>query len=481
MLLKLSRVARHLQVPLNGIDCDVQSLAFNSKEVNPQALFVAIKGNKVDGHNFLQEASQFCVAFLLSDASYVDKVPAGMPYLLVEDPLAALSSIAKLWRSINDTLVVGVTGSCGKTTTRNILATILRVNNKTVLETKKNYNSKISLPAVVSNLDNQQYAVLEMGASEPGDIANLADIAYPFVGIITNIKHAHIEKFVDIEVIARTKAELYRALPSNGYAILNMDDAHCPYLLTQIKSNCISFGFNPQASFRAENYVSTKDGSKFNLVTELGSVEINLALLGKHNVSNALAAAAAACALGLSLTEIQHGLQEVRSFSARLQSIKLGNITLINDTYNAIFEAVLASLEILSKASGNKIFVFGQMAELGDRADSFHQEVGKFAKQHNITRLFCFGADAKACVAAFGEGAYLFASRAELTAKLLEELSASKGDETTVLIKGSRATGMEEVVNGLQVGLSKGVELNSEEEQDNKDKQDNKIRSMEAI
>ncbi|HEY3346716.1 MAG TPA: UDP-N-acetylmuramoyl-tripeptide--D-alanyl-D-alanine ligase [Nitrospirota bacterium] len=427
-----------------------EGITTDSRKAVKGGLFVPLIGEKFDGHEFIAQAFEAGASGTVVKYSHPVLVPSGMAIIEVGDTLKALQNMARYFRAKRpDLKVVGITGTNGKTTTKEMLASILGVNGP-VLKTEGNLNNHIGLPLTIMKLEKEQWAaVIEMGMSGFGEIKLLAGIAAPQVGIITNIGPAHLDSLGDMAGVARAKGELIEALPEDGRAVLNLDD---PFMASMIESNrerAYTFGLNPDADFSASDIKESLQGVYFKMKTPAGSVPVSLPVMGGHNVYNALAASAAAHALGIGLEGIKGGLEGFTPAKMRMEVVATGGITVINDAYNANPASMAAALTALASVKeGRKVAVLGDMKELGASADKAHCDLGRLA-----------GADNLALLVAVGEYAGLVARGAAETGMAVENifelgsaeeagrlLSGKLRDGDTVLVKGSRAMGMERVV-----------------------------------
>ncbi|MFZ9641928.1 MAG: UDP-N-acetylmuramoyl-tripeptide--D-alanyl-D-alanine ligase [Candidatus Methylopumilus sp.] len=445
-MMRLSEIAMATQGQLIGADVEVCCVGTDSRAIQAGQLFVALQGEHFDGHDYLaQSLAQGASAVLVAKAG--DQHPA----VLVKDTRLALGTLAAHWRAKFQIPVVAITGSNGKTTVKEMLAAILRVaagDDNGVLATKGNLNNDIGLPLTMLNLGNQhRYAVLEMGMNHSGEIAYLTQLAKPNVALVNNAGTAHIGQLGSVEAIAKAKGEIFSGLSDQGIAILNADDDFVD-LWRKLASQHqhISFGLDKPADVTAK-YTLSANSSDMQLITPIGEVALVLPAPGLHNVRNALAAAAAALALQVPLADIATGLSHFAGVKGRLQS-KAGwaGAKLIDDTYNANPLSMQAAIDVLKASSGQRIFVMGDMAELGADAASMHAEIGQYAKAAGIQHFLALGALSQEAVTAFGEGAQHFASVETLVDALKPMLNA----DVTVLVKGSRSMRMEQVVDAIQ-------------------------------
>lgn len=446
--LQLSEAATAIDGQLRGADLRFTGVSTDSRSLHPGQLFFALRGPNFDAHDKLDDAQ---AAGAL--AAVVERaMPSALPQLLVADTRAALGMLARAWRQRFKLPVLAVTGSAGKTTVKEMLAAIMRSQGP-VLATRGNLNNDIGLPLTLFELDaSHRAAVLEMGANHVGDIALLAAIAHPQVGIITLCAPSHLEGFGSIEGVARTKGELFAGLPADGVAILNIEDQQAP-LWRQLAGARRVLSFGTGADFSADDVRTTSDGSVFTLRAPQGTADIVLKHRGLHNVRNALAAAAAASAAGVSLSDIQRGLAEVAKVSGRLQyRAAVDGCRLIDDSYNANPASVAAAIAVLASEAGPRWLVFGDMRELGPDAADYHREVGAQAAAAGIAMLFTFGTLARHAAERFTGEAQHGNSHQELLAALRAALSRRATSPPTILIKGSRAMALDQVANALAAG-----------------------------
>ncbi len=464
MKMMLSEIAKHVHGQQVGLDVAITSVSIDTRSIVPGQLYVAIKGDRFDGNELVGLAEQAgAVAAIVHPG-----VAPTVPHIIVEDTRLALAELAGAWRqkaavsvgrigsipiaALPPSLaVVGITGSNGKTTVKEMTAAILGVQGN-VLFTQGNFNNDIGVPLTLLRLDGQQqYAVIEMGANHPGEIAYTSRYAQVDVAILNNAGAAHIEGFGSLDGVARAKGEIIEALNPAGVAVLNSDDAYFDYWkgLAGIRK-VLSFGLDNPADVTAKA-INTEIRNNafvttFELATAQGTVACELKLAGRHNVVNALAAAAASLALNISLAQIAQGLARVKPVTGRLQLLagQLGNIV-IDDSYNANAMSLKAGLDVLADCPGQPWLVLGAFGELGPDSPKIHQEMGRLIKACGVARVLATGSDAKHTVQAFGAGAAFFDTQDDLISALKQEL---KGDET-ILIKGSRSQRMENVAAAL--------------------------------
>jgi UDP-N-acetylmuramoyl-tripeptide--D-alanyl-D-alanine ligase len=445
--MRLSECAERLNGELAGDDRVFGSVSIDTRTLQPGDLYIAIAGERFDGHDFVAQAAQNgAVAAIVRRG-----VKAAIPAIEVADTRLALAELGGIWRNQANAKVAGVTGSNGKTTVKEMVAAVLGTDGE-VLSTKGNLNNDIGVPLTLLRLsERHRYAVIEMGANHSGEIAYTAAYARPDVAIITNAGPAHIEGFGSVEGVARAKGELFAALKTDGIAIINRDDAFFGYWQSVASPRqIISFGLSEGSEVTAADIKTEIIGHQFatgfTLSAPAGQIRCRLQLAGKHNVLNALAAAAAGLAFGLNLEQIVQGLQSVKPVTGRLQPWvgRKGNIV-IDDTYNANAGSLKAGLDVLADIGKKPWLVLGAFAELGPESLSMHRDMGALIKSSGVVRLLATGSDARAAVEAFGRGASFYETQEALIAALEGELA---GDET-ILIKGSRMRRMENVAAAL--------------------------------
>ena len=436
--LRLAELEQLLDCPASGRDVEIRSIVSDSRKAGAGALFAALPGERVDGHDFAASAVQAGAAALLVSR----RLDVEAPQLVVDDVLVALGHIARLVRERLDPVVVGITGSNGKTTVKEMLAGILRLDGR-VLATEGNYNNELGLPLTLFRLQpKHRYAVLEMGASKLHDIAYLAGIARPDVGLVNNIAPAHLEGFGSIEGVARTKGEMYTVLPADGCAVMNADEPWGDlWRGMNTAGRILTFGVAADADVRVD---ATTAGCR--LTTRAGAFDIALPLPGRHNHLNAAAATAVALALDIDMDIIRRGLEKVVPVPGRLNLLHTtAGWTVIDDSYNANPASLYSALQVLASLPGERWLVLGDMKELGAGSRKMHREVGENAAVMGVRRLFAIGEMAADAVDAFGPGGRHFANKQELAAALRREIHSG----INCLVKGSRSMGMEDVVEAL--------------------------------
>ena len=428
----------------------VSSVVTDSREAAAGALFVALPGEHVDGHDFVQDAfSRGAVGALVTRP--VGPSPRDRFLIQVPETVAALGALARYYRSLLSATVIGVTGSNGKTTTKEMVAHLLEAS-AVVVKAPKSFNNFIGVPLTLLSIEPRtDFAVLELGTSAPGEIRRLATIARPHIGVITNIGPTHLEHLGSVAGVAKAKAELLDVLGEEGTAVLNWDDDWCRRVAPKAAGKLVTFGLTTEADVFATGIVQELHRLRFLLN---GVQEVVLPVAGIHNLSNALAAAAVGRRAGLNQADIAARFADFRLPHMRLEEVAVGEVTFINDAYNANPVSMSAALSEFSRreASGRKLFVAGDMKELGPESARYHRELGLRVAAHHLDRLFAvgeFAADVAAGAVAGGfpgEVVQTFAAVDELVAALLAEMRA--GD--VVLVKGSRAMQLERVIEAAQ-------------------------------
>ena len=446
-MLTLHEAARGMGAESAGENITFTGVTADSRAVQPGDLFVALRGERFDGHQFIAQAiASGAVAVM----AVRDAAPEKIPALIVDDTRLGLGALAAFWRNRFTAPLVAITGSNGKTTVKEMLAAILRAatGEDAVLATQGNLNNEIGMPLTLLKLRQcHRYAVLEMGMNHPGEIAYLSGLAKPDVALINNAQAAHLEGLQDVRGVARAKGEIYGGLQQNGMAVINADDANAP-LWRELAAGhrVLEFGLQPDAQVMAL-YDLRGTGSAINVTTPRGKFFAELKVPGLHNVCNALAAIAAAEALGIDHGAMIAGLAQFSGVNGRLQlKHVLHGAVLIDDTYNANPGSVRAALDVLGTAHGKKILVLGDMGELGSDAWELHGEIGVYARQCEIDMLFALGEQSRNAVLQFGKGGRHF----ERIQELLAEVENLLAPGVTVLVKGSRFMQMERVVRSFE-------------------------------
>lgn len=444
--LTLTEIASELDAVILGHDIKLTGCSTDTRNLFPGSLYVALRGKRFDGHDFVIEAQQQGASAVMIERP----VACALPALRVNDTRVALGKLAQWWRQRFNLTVVAITGSNGKTTTKEMVKAILSQLGP-VLATQGNLNNEIGVPLTLFNLGTEhRYAIIEMGANHAGEIAYLTQIAQPTIATITQCAPAHLEGFKNIQGIAMAKGEIFTHLPYDGTAVINNDDSYAQLWNKLAKPHTVSsFALNNPAQVTAQALQLNPDSSQFTLHTPTENVTIHLSLPGQHNIMNALAASTCALACGCSLTMIQQGLQNMQPVAGRLQYYRgMNGITLIDDTYNANPGSLAAALSILSQNSPPYWLVLGDMNELGPHSTMFHRQAGQQAREAKVERLWTIGNMSRYAVESFGEGACHFTHHHQLIESLRNQMPLG----ATVLIKGSRGMRMETIVKALQEG-----------------------------
>ena len=429
----LSAVAREVRGELVGEDAEYGAVSIDSRELEPGSLFVAIAGERFDGNDFLADAqSKGAVGAMVSRLASIP-----LPQVRVLDTRGAFARAARAWRENFSIPVIAVTGSNGKTTVKELIASILGAR-RNICVTRGNLNNDLGVPLTLMELSEEHEAlVIELGANHPGEIDYLSGLAQPTVGVITNANAAHLEGFGSVAGVAAAKGELLDHLPRAGTAVINADDEHyADWRARSRAEEVFTFGLGGAADCTVHGeIVAEPGGSRFTLqLPEGAELQVDLPLAGRHNVLNSLAAAAATHALGASGEEIQSGLSQAHAVKGRLNLLPgHGGAVIIDDSYNANPESTRAALDYLRECEGNRVFVLGDMAELGETAPALHREIGEYAREC-CDALFAIGDLSRHAAAAYGEHGRFFSELASLQ-QALEPLLAA---DTTVLLKGSR-------------------------------------------
>lgn len=456
------------------INCEHQEAVFNNistdtRQIQSGDLFIALRGELYDAHQFLDQAVQQGAGALLID----QKIGTDLPCILVKDTRIALGLLASYVRQqISRLKCAAITGSNGKTTTKELLSAILRSHagdNESVLATAGNFNNDIGLPLTLLRLTEKvRYAVVELGANHLGEIAYTAQLTKPDVALINNVMPAHLEGFGSLQGVAQAKGEIWSSLSETGIAVVNLDADFASEYLTQLKKlNRQVFTFSREGrkahvcasniEFSPLGKASFRLNVKLNMEPQAIPIQLNLA--GLHNVSNALAAATMAITLGCNLKEIQAGLGIVKQVDGRVDSRQLNElVTLIDDTYNANPASVKVAIDLLQQYSSAHLLILGDMAELGKFSEHEHLLIGEYAAQKGIQKLITVGKLSCKTYQAFkqaGHGEALHFDDKEQVNAYLQNVLLEQNDKLTILVKGSRGSKMEEVVNFIKQAANK--------------------------
>ena len=466
----LSLVADWLSasLPSGSAGLMVHGVSTDTHTLQPGDLFIALRGAQFDAHEFLAEVREAgAVAAVVEAGHPVLRSPAldGWPLIVCDDTRHALGELGQAWRARYHLPVIAITGSNGKTTTKEMVAHLCRaaVGDVAVLSTLGNFNNEIGLPLTLLRLGPEhRFAVIELGMSHPGEIAALARLAQPTIAIVTNAQRAHLEGVGTLARVAEEKGSLFDAIPENGTAVVNLDDPHAQSWLDRIQAGRhilgthvaeVSINTNAvQPAFTVTATRASSAGQTLAIQTPVGLVTVSLPLSGLHNASNAAQALAAGYAAGLGMDLMTAAIANFGGVAGRLQpkTGKAGAL-IIDDTYNANPDSMRAAIHVLTTdvSQRDRILVIGDMGEVGPEADALHAEVGRYAAEHGVGALYAVGPLSVSAVAAFGrvcaDRAYHFSSQEALVDALRPRLSA----QSRVLVKGSRSARMENVVNAL--------------------------------
>ena len=424
-----------------------QGYSIDSRTVAPGQLFFAVKGERLDGHDYVDAALQKGSLAAVVQKSALHRYQDTSRLLAVDDTLVALQTLATAVRKLWGKPLVGVTGSAGKTTTKEAIAHVLASRFR-VLKSEGNFNNHFGLPLMLLKLQPEHdVAVIEMGMSHAGEILALAKIARPEIGVVTNVAPVHLEFFDSLAGIARAKYELIESLPADGVAVLNADDEYVSQFGRDFKGKVVTYGTSSTAEVRAENVqIRGAEGSEFDVVLPTGRVHARLPLVGEHNILNALAAVAVGMARGLTASEALHALETLAPPDKRGQVLQLGNITVINDCYNSNPKALRAMVDALAAMKAQRrIVVAGEMLELGPAGAEMHREAGQHAAEKKIDVLLGVRGMAQSMV----EGARFAGARAEFVStpeQAGEWLASEARDGDVVLLKASRGVKLEKAL-----------------------------------
>ena len=445
-MMRVSQAAQALGAPFHGNDVEFGAVGTDSRTLGHGDLFVALKGERFDGHAFIAEAATAGAAAALVE--HADDAVA-LPQIVVENTTRALGRLGNFWRRRFKVALVALTGSSGKTTVKEMLAAMLRAaaGDDAVLATRGNLNNHIGVPLTLLELRGEhRYAVIEMGMNHAGEISYLTRLAEPDVALIINAGAAHLKYLGSIEAIARAKGEIFEGLKDGGVAVFSADDRFAPLWRRFADGRRqLEFGIEAKSAVTA-TYRLRQFDSEIVLKTPLGEVAATVPVPGLHNVRNALAASAAASALEVPTATIATGLARFRGSKGRLQRKRgINGIVVIDDSYNANPDSVRAAVDVLAALPGKKILVLGDMGELGDEAAVLHARIGDYARAAGLDELFTLGGLSAHAARTFGAAARPFMQIRELLAALMPSLAP----QTTLLVKGSRFMHMERVVEAL--------------------------------
>ena len=444
----LAQAATVLGGELRGSDVRFSSVCTDSRTLKSGDLFVALRGERYDGHDFVAKAAAAGAVAALIDRAHAQV--ATLPVAAVDDTTVALGTLAAHWRRQFVIPLVAVAGSNGKTTVKEMIAACLRAHfgDEAVLATRGNLNNHIGLPLTLLTLrEAHRVGVVEVGMNHPGETAELAKIAAPTIAVVNNAQREHQEFMRSVADVADEHASLIKALPADGIAVINADDAHAGvWRKVAAQRRVRDFGLSQKAAVSAVCELRAAS-AHLAIRTPEGAAALELPLAGEHNARNALAAIAAATAAGATLESCVRALSGFAAVKGRLQ-IKRSRqgALLIDDTYNANPDSMRAAIDVLARAPGRKLLVLGDMGEVGDQGRDFHIEIGAYARERGIDALYAMGELAAHAVRAFGEGGRHYAA----IETLLVDVGAALGPQTALLVKGSRFMQMERVVRSFE-------------------------------
>ncbi|MCA1767646.1 MAG: UDP-N-acetylmuramoyl-tripeptide--D-alanyl-D-alanine ligase [Idiomarina sp.] len=451
----LKWIAEQVEGRLIGSDCIIDNVSTDTRADLKDALFIALKGKNFDAHDFVEQAlAKGAAAIICEKQQGID-----CRQIIVENSRHALGRLGAAIKAKIAPKTVAVTGSNGKTTVKEMLAAILSIHHP-VLATQGNFNNDIGVPLTLLRLqEHHKYAVIELGANHPGEIGYTTDLVKPDVAILNNVSAAHVEGFGSLHGVARAKTEIFRGVGSQGSAVTPRDSEFFPcWQRACTDMNWKTFGLNDSADVFATDIELNSEGQpSFRLHLGGHTRTLELKLSGRHNVLNALSAAAAANELGISLDDIATGLEKVEPAQGRLTTIKVSDhLRIIDDTYNASVASTKAALDLLGSYPGYRIFVLGDMGELGADARAYHEEIGEHAIDTGIDNLYSLGVLSQSASEVFnGHGGKHFGSLQSLVESVLQRLTEQTGKQpVTVLVKGSRSAHMERVVAALQQAVT---------------------------
>lgn len=456
--MSLRWIARQLNGQLLGPDYTIEQVSCDSRQIGAGDCFLALTGKRFDGHQFITQATaKGAGALIVSQPQQTS-----LPQLIVDDTRLALGQLGALVRQQVAPRVIAITGSCGKTTVKEMIAAILanHASADEVLATAGNFNNDIGVPLTLLRLQPQhRFAVMELGANHQGEIAYTTGLVRPDVALITNVGAAHLEGFGNIEDVARAKGEIFEGLSLQGTAIYDLQSDFADHWKKTCQGRMLcGFAVDNAAPVRADRIRVDQQGcALFDLLTAAGTIAIHLPLPGQHNVANALAAAAACLAVGVTLPEIARGLADMQPVAGRLNAIHPApHFTLIDDTYNANVTSVTAAITLLAQQPGFRVLVLGDMGELGPDGQAYHAQMGELADSLGLELLVTQGELSRHCGDGFKGEHHHFDNRELLSQFLISRLLEGDGTAPdngstplTVLVKGSRSAKMEQVVSRL--------------------------------
>ncbi|MDE1324624.1 UDP-N-acetylmuramoyl-tripeptide--D-alanyl-D-alanine ligase [Vibrio aestuarianus] len=444
----LQQLTSVLDAQLIGENKLISSISTDTRKIDQGALFIALVGEKFDAHDFATQAVDGGAGALLVQR----ELNVATPQLLVADTKLALGQLAAWVHDSCKTPTVAITGSCGKTTVKEMVASIMSAKGR-VLFTAGNFNNDIGVPlTLLRSTPDDDYAVIELGANHIGEIAYTTSLVKPLAAVVNNVAAAHLEGFGSIDGVKLAKGEIYQGLAPGATAIVNLDSQgnefwHSVLADKTVKTFSVA---NQQADFWAKDIrLNENSEACFEMVTPVGHIDIQLGIVGQHNVSNALSAAALALELGATLSEIQHGLAHLAKVQGRVDVSQLTpNIKLIDDSYNASVPAMKAAIDLLGSFSAKRWLILGNMAELGEESLALHRQVGEHAAPFQFENVLTYGHDTKA-ISEVCHGRH-FENHADMIAYIEQQLSQSDQDSHILLVKGANSAGMGKVAAALK-------------------------------
>lgn len=459
----LSWVAEKINGKLVGADCYINDVSTDTRTIREGAIYLALKGPNFNGHDFAKQAEDAGAKAIIAS----EQVETSLPVVQVNDTKLALGLLGAAVKQCVAPKTLAITGSSGKTTVKEMCAAILQLCGN-VLSTKGNFNNDIGVPLTLLRLqEHHEYAVMELGANHKGEIAYTTDLVKPDVATIVNAAASHLEGFGSIDGVARAKSEIFDGLGDDGIAIVNVDSEFADFWLDKLKgTQTLTFSPNQKnaADFYASGIQIQQNGCAFfTLNSPQGNVDIQLTIPGTHNVGNALLAAALTLNVGATLDNVRTGLGAMQQVDGRLNVKQLNaKIRLLDDSYNANVASVKAAIDTLSQFTGARVLVLGDMAELGDESEFYHQQVGEYAKQQGIDYLYSMGDFSSLSSQAFNVNSSHFADVDSLV-RTLETDVVNVFENISILVKGSRSSKMERVVKAIEA--SSFARSNTNEEQ----------------
>ncbi|MGX9416970.1 UDP-N-acetylmuramoyl-tripeptide--D-alanyl-D-alanine ligase [Vibrio sp. WJH972] len=444
----LSQLASILDARLIGDDRKINAISTDTRTIDNDCLFIALIGERFDAHQFINNAIQSGASAVLVSK----QVESSVPQLIVSDTKVALGLIGAWVHQQCEIPTVAITGSCGKTTVKEMVASILALKGE-VMFTQGNFNNDIGVPLTLLRSEPQHdYAVVELGANHIGEIAYTTKLVQPNIALVNNVASAHIEGFGSLDGVKQAKGEIYSGLSSNGLALVNLDSCSEQWwdgVLNHKRVMTLST-HNSRADFYAEAIALNQDSmAEFTLVTPSGRVDVTLAVVGVHNVSNAISAAAISYEFGASLSEIAQGLHSLSFVKGRVEITELNNrIKLIDDSYNASVPAMLAAVDLLSTFQGDKWLILGNMAELGNESLALHRQVGEHAAPFKFKHILTYGDDAKV-ISDVCHGRH-FVTHQDMMNYVEQQLEQNTTHAQVLLVKGANSAGMSKIAAVLK-------------------------------